>query len=141
MGSDQGSSEGASGPGDPESGRPPDHGRNQRGSGGSSGPAASQAGRPPWQDLPPGRRHQLDLVADAREDLHRLKRREPKVWAEIQKLFDAIEKTPDLGYPLEDEWDGCYAVHCGRDRYRVIWEVMRRSKTTKVIRATRLSRS
>jgi hypothetical protein len=35
-----------------------------------------------------------------------------------------IEQTPDLGYPLRDNWDGCMAVHCGRDRYRIIWEVL-----------------
>jgi hypothetical protein len=39
-------------------------------------------------------------------------------------LFDSLERTPDLGYPLEGEWEGCFAVHCGRDRYRVIWEIL-----------------
>jgi hypothetical protein len=39
-------------------------------------------------------------------------------------LFDNLEKTPDLGYPLEDEWEGCFAVHIGNDRYRVIWEIL-----------------
>jgi hypothetical protein len=39
-------------------------------------------------------------------------------------LFDNLERTPDLGYPLEEEWEGCFAVHVGRDRYRVIWEIM-----------------
>jgi hypothetical protein len=29
-----------------------------------------------------------------------------------------------MGYPLEGEWEGCYAVHTGRDRYRVIWEIL-----------------
>jgi mRNA-degrading endonuclease RelE of RelBE toxin-antitoxin system len=24
---------------------------------------------------------------------------------------------------LREPWDGCYGVHVGRDRYRVIWEV------------------
>jgi hypothetical protein len=39
-------------------------------------------------------------------------------------LFDQLEKSPDLGYPLSGEWQGCYAVNIGQDRYRVIWEVM-----------------
>ena len=39
-------------------------------------------------------------------------------------MFDQLEKTPDLGYPLRDEWEGCYAVHAGQDRYRVIWELL-----------------
>jgi hypothetical protein len=51
-----------------------------------------------------------------------LKRRDPKTHREIERLFDVIETTPDMGYELRDEWEGCMAVHCGRDRYRVIWE-------------------
>lgn len=39
-------------------------------------------------------------------------------------LFDQLEKSPDLGYALDGEWEGCYAVHIGRDRFRVIWELM-----------------
>lgn len=54
-----------------------------------------------------------------------LKRQDPKTWHEINdRLFPQIELTPDLGYELRGEWEGCQAVHCGRDRYRVIWEVL-----------------
>jgi hypothetical protein len=53
-----------------------------------------------------------------------LKRRASKVYKEARKLFRVLEKTPDLGYPLEDEWEGCFAVHVGSDRYRVIWEIL-----------------
>lgn len=51
-----------------------------------------------------------------------LKRRDPTTHKEVNGLFDVIERTPDFGYELRDEWAGCMAVHCGRDRYRVIWE-------------------
>jgi hypothetical protein len=51
-----------------------------------------------------------------------LKSRDPKTHREVEQLLDVIERTPDFGYELRDEWDGCWAVHCGRDRYRVIWE-------------------
>jgi len=53
----------------------------------------------------------------------RLKRRAPKLHKQVEHLFRALEKTPDLGYPLEGEWEGCFAVHVGDDRYRVIWEI------------------
>jgi len=59
--------------------------------------------------------------------LRRLRRQDPKTRREIQGpggLFDNLESTPDLGYALEGEWKGCYAVHIGRDRYRVIWELL-----------------
>lgn len=53
-----------------------------------------------------------------------IKRRDPKAYKAIDELFDQIELTPDLGYELRGEWEGCYAVHCARDRYRVIWEIL-----------------
>jgi len=53
-----------------------------------------------------------------------LKRRDPQTYREIDALFERIEQTPDLGYELHGEWGGCMAVHCGRDRYRVIWKVL-----------------
>lgn len=59
--------------------------------------------------------------------MRRLRRQDPKTHREIQGpggLFDNLESTPDLGYALEGEWEGCYAVHIGRDRYRVIWELL-----------------
>lgn len=56
--------------------------------------------------------------------MNRLRRRDRKAWQEIERLLDVIERTPDLGYELRDEWEGCMAVHAARDRYRVIWEVL-----------------
>lgn len=53
-----------------------------------------------------------------------LKRRDPQTWHEIGKLLDQIELSPDIGYELRGEWAGCLAAHCGRDKYRVIWEVL-----------------
>jgi hypothetical protein len=34
--------------------------------------------------------------------------------------------SPDFGHALRagTEWEGCYAAHVGRDRYRVIWELL-----------------
>jgi hypothetical protein len=43
---------------------------------------------------------------------------------EIERLWDALERAPDLGYPLRGEWEGCYCVHLGHDRFRVIWEIL-----------------
>lgn len=107
--------------------RAADHGGDQRRSRRGAAPEESPDERPRWQDLPPAQRYEVVLTAEGRADLRRLKKQDPKTHKEIQGpggLFDQLEKTPDLGYPLEDDWEGCFAVHVGRDRYRVIWEML-----------------
>lgn len=56
--------------------------------------------------------------------MRRLERRDKSAHQEIERLFDVIERTPDFGYELRDQWEGCIAVHAGRDRYRIIWELL-----------------
>lgn len=53
-----------------------------------------------------------------------LKRRDLQTYREVNRLLDLIETEPSLGYELQGPWAGCMAVHCGRDRYRVIWIVL-----------------
>lgn len=100
------------------------HKRHQRQS--RRGHAASQGAqeRAAGSADPSSRRNEIGLTPEAWEDLKRLKSRDPKAYREVELLLTNIEKTPDLGYPLLDEWEGCRAVHCGRDRYRIIWEIL-----------------
>lgn len=35
-----------------------------------------------------------------------------------------METSPEIGKELRDEWEGCFAVHIAKDRYRVIWELL-----------------
>ena len=119
--------DGATGTGRPGSDRAPDHGANQRRSRRGQAAEEGEEERPRWQDLPPTQRYEVVLTREAQADLRRLYRHDRKTYRQIQGpggLFDTLEKTPDLGYPLEGEWEGCFAVHCGRDRYRVIWELL-----------------
>ncbi len=112
---------------DPSAGRRVHQPCHQRGSGRGGSYPARESERPRWQDLPSARRHEIVLTPDARADLRRLAKRDPKTHRQIQGpkgLFDALEQTPDLGYPLQGEWEGCFAVHVGNDRYRVIWELL-----------------
>lgn len=107
--------------------RPPDKPGDQPRSGRSQAIEESEGGSPPWQDLPPAQRYVVEKTSQARADLKALKARDPKTWRQIEGsggLFDQLEKSPDFGYALDGEWEGCYAVHVGRDRYRVIWEPM-----------------
>lgn len=39
-------------------------------------------------------------MPDVEEDMKRLKSRDRRTYREIEKLFDLIEVTPDLGYEL-----------------------------------------
>jgi mRNA-degrading endonuclease RelE of RelBE toxin-antitoxin system len=103
---------------------PPDHGGDQRRPSRSHPSAEIEEERPRWQDLPPAQRYEVTLTPEARADLRRLYRHDRKTHREIQApggLFDSLERTPDLGYPLEGEWEGCFAVHCGRDRFPAGW--------------------
>jgi hypothetical protein len=53
-----------------------------------------------------------------------LRRRDRKAHQEVEHLFDVLERNPECGYELRPPWDGCLAAHVGRDRYRVIWELL-----------------
>jgi mRNA-degrading endonuclease RelE of RelBE toxin-antitoxin system len=35
---------------------------------------------------------------------------------------------------LQGDWEGCYGIHVGQDRYRVIWEYDREIRTVFVLR-------
>jgi hypothetical protein len=56
--------------------------------------------------------------------MDQLQRRDRKAHREVEQLFDVLERAPDCGYELRPPWDGCLAAHVGRDRYRVIWELL-----------------
>jgi mRNA-degrading endonuclease RelE of RelBE toxin-antitoxin system len=98
-------------------------GEDQRGRGrvGKAGEVAGE--RAPGQAGPATQRYEVQYEDEARQDLKLLKKWDIKAWREIQKLFDTLETTPDLGYELGGAWAGCMAVHVGKDRYRVIWEL------------------
>jgi mRNA-degrading endonuclease RelE of RelBE toxin-antitoxin system len=104
--------------------RPSDHERDQQRSDRSGTPTEGEAGRQGGPPAAPSRRNEVELVPDSREDLRLLKRQDPKAHREVDQMFDKLELKPDLGYELRDEWEGCRAIHVGRDRYRVIWEVL-----------------
>jgi len=72
---------------------------------------------------------------DALEDLARLAKRERQVYQEaIDVLADVCAAPNEAGYPLKREWEGCRALHFGRDRYRFVWEPDDEAKCLAVLR-------
>jgi len=104
--------------------RTPDHRRDQQRPSRGRTPEDGETRRPSRSPASPRQRNEVRLTLAAHDDLKQLKRRDISTYNQVNKLLDTIEQTPDLGYPLRDEWEGCLAVHCGRDRYRVIWEIL-----------------
>jgi mRNA-degrading endonuclease RelE of RelBE toxin-antitoxin system len=71
-------------------------------------------------------RYRIATTPEADEDLSEIKRSNIGAYRAIDTyIYEVVEKRPlAAGTPLRDEWTGCRSGHAGRDRYRVIWEVL-----------------
>ncbi|MGI8945128.1 MAG: type II toxin-antitoxin system RelE family toxin [Thermoleophilaceae bacterium] len=68
--------------------------------------------------------------------MNRLRRNNRPAYQEVVRFLEGLQRWP---WPvnaeaLREPWDGCYGVHVGRDRYRVIWEVDSEIQTVFVLR-------
>lgn len=129
MGGDRGGAPGDAGPrgvcAGPAQGDGADHLRGDQEQRGRVSPAVSGEGeRASRQEVPPNQRYEVQLEDEAKQDLKSLYRRERKAWQEINAFLDKLEGMPEVGYELTGEWEGCFAVHIARDRYRIIWELL-----------------
>lgn len=62
-------------------------------------------------------------VDEAVTDLRRLRAQHRPIYNSAESLILlACEHPGEIGYPLEDDWEGCRAVHFWSDAYRLIWE-------------------
>lgn len=62
-------------------------------------------------------------VDEAVKDLRRLRGQNRAIYNSAESLILlACEHPGEIGYPLEDEWEGARAVHFWSDQYRLVWE-------------------
>lgn len=93
---------------------------------------AGRRGRPKKE-----RRWGIASTEEADRDLARLKKNNRPAYQEVTKFIEeelAYMPWPPQADELRPPYDGCFGIHVGQDKYRIIWEVDTEIQTVWILR-------
>lgn len=74
--------------------------------------------------MPDTPRHPVRFTPDARDDLIRLRRRDPQIVRTVLSKVQILERDPYAGRPLVGNLAGCRKLVVGDRHWRIVWRVI-----------------